>query len=84
MSNETVDKSGRIPRLDEVILAYWNAPDAGQPIDRHEWLDRYPDLASGLLAFFAGVDREISARAWMASRRTFWSQMIKDDIKKKN
>jgi WD40 repeat protein len=57
MSDETGDFSEREQRLNEVILAYVKALDAGQPIDRQEWLDRYPDLAPELLAFFAGLDQ---------------------------
>jgi hypothetical protein len=56
ISNETGDFSEREQRLDEVILAYLNELDAGQAIDRQEWLDRFPDLAPELLAFFAGLD----------------------------
>jgi hypothetical protein len=57
MSNETVDSSEREQRLDEVILAYLNAVDAGQTIERQEWLERYPDLAPELTSFFNHQDQ---------------------------
>jgi hypothetical protein len=57
MSDETIDHSEREQRLDEVILAYMNAVDSGQTIDRHEWLQRYPDLAPELTSFFTHQDQ---------------------------
>ena len=38
-------------RLEEAVLAYVKAADAGQPLDPEEWLARYPDLADELRAF---------------------------------
>src|SRR5262249_46995423 len=56
MYDETVQFSDRDERLDEVILAYLNAVDASQPIDRQEWLDPHPDPDPELLALFARLD----------------------------
>src|SRR5262245_10330372 len=50
----------REQRLDELITAYFKAVEAGQAPDQREWLERHPDLADDLRAFFAGqqsVDR---------------------------
>ena len=39
--------------LDEALLAWARAAEAGQPPDRREWLRGYPDLAAELAALFA-------------------------------
>jgi hypothetical protein len=57
MSDETIDLSEREQRVDEVILSYLKAVDAGQTIDRQEWLGRYPDLAPDLNSFFNHQDQ---------------------------
>jgi WD40 repeat protein/tRNA A-37 threonylcarbamoyl transferase component Bud32 len=44
----------REQQLDEVITAYLQAVEAGQPIDQTRWLERYPDLAADLAEYFAG------------------------------
>jgi serine/threonine-protein kinase len=51
----------REQQLHEVIQAYLKEVEAGQPIDRAEWLQRYPELAADLQAFLAAHDQ---AHAW--------------------
>src|SRR5215831_9498191 len=46
--------------LEDIILAYLTAVDAGQAPSRQEFLDRYPQFASDLMAFFADQDQTVS------------------------
>jgi tRNA A-37 threonylcarbamoyl transferase component Bud32 len=43
-------------RLAGVLAEYLAAADGPTPLDRQEWLDRYPDLAGKLTEFFAAHD----------------------------
>jgi serine/threonine protein kinase len=58
-------ESEREQRLNEVLAAYLEAVEAGQPPDQREVLLRHPDLAGELTAFFANQDR----LAWLARPR---------------
>jgi WD40 repeat protein len=46
--------------LEDIILAYLSAVDAGQAPDRREFLNRHPQFASELAAFFADQDQTAS------------------------
>src|SRR5262245_51268747 len=46
--------------LEDVILAYLTAVDTGQAPSRQEFVDRYPQFASDLMAFFADQDQTVS------------------------
>src|SRR5262245_23312210 len=52
--------SGAENDLEDVILAYLTAVDAGQVPPRQEFMDRYPQFASDLMAFFADQDQTVS------------------------
>ena len=56
MSTEPTSSSERERRLHEVLLAYEEALEAGRAPDRREWLDRHPEFAAELEAFFANRD----------------------------
>jgi serine/threonine-protein kinase len=57
MAAERPDAVGSAEELDDVILAYVEAVEAGQPADRTAWLTRYPHLADELGHFFADQDQ---------------------------
>ena len=44
-------------RLFKVLGDYYDAAEAGPPLDRDALVARHPDLAAGLRAFFADLDR---------------------------
>jgi serine/threonine protein kinase len=58
--------ASRDQRLQEVLLGYFEAGEAGQAPDRNELLRRHPDLASDLAEFLTGHDR---LDHWMESLR---------------
>jgi WD40 repeat protein len=43
-------------RLDQAIAAYFQAREAGQPVDRATFLARYPDLSEALTSFLNNLD----------------------------
>jgi tetratricopeptide (TPR) repeat protein len=57
MATATPHLLDRDRRLDEVIVAYLEAIEAGQVPDRQQWLARELDLAAELAEFFADQDR---------------------------
>src|ERR1700722_16933352 len=54
MDNEATRLSERDRRLDVIVTAYLKAIEAGEHPEPNDWLERYPDLAAELSAFFAG------------------------------
>jgi serine/threonine-protein kinase len=57
MSHEPSTLPDREDQLDEALLAYHKAVDAGQAPDPHQFIARYPDLAEELDAYFAAQRR---------------------------
>jgi serine/threonine protein kinase/multidrug efflux pump subunit AcrA (membrane-fusion protein) len=57
MADETTSNAARDQRLQDVLLLYMQAVDAGQIPDREELLRRHPDLADELRSFFDDQDR---------------------------
>ncbi len=62
MNRESTTCSERDRRLDEVVTAYLKAVEAGEHPEPKDWLERYPDLAQELSAFFAG-QQQVAALA---------------------
>jgi len=56
MVQESIASSDRDGKVNEIISAYLEAVDAGQAIDRQEWLRRYPEFAAELEAFLADYE----------------------------
>ena len=50
------------PHLETILASYLQAEEAGQVQDRQAWLDRYPDFADDLRAFFES--RDVVPRLW--------------------
>jgi hypothetical protein len=57
MSEPSAGTRGREQLLDEVLFAYLREAEGGGTPDRREWLERYPELAAELTAFFADQAR---------------------------
>src|SRR4051812_33971462 len=57
MATEPADSPDRERLLDEALLAWLRAAEAGQQPDRGEWLRGYPDLAAELAQFFPDRDQ---------------------------
>src|SRR3954451_19663670 len=50
------------PQLETILASYLQAEEASQVQDRQAWLDRYPDFADDLRAFFES--RDVVPRLW--------------------
>jgi WD40 repeat protein/tRNA A-37 threonylcarbamoyl transferase component Bud32 len=57
MTAANTEGKGREERLQEILLAYIEAGEAGQRLDHEELLRRHPDLASDLAAFLVWHER---------------------------
>src|SRR5262249_58207773 len=57
MAAERADAVPQAEDLDDVILAYVEALEAGQSPDRAAWLARYPHFTDDLADFFADRDQ---------------------------
>jgi tetratricopeptide (TPR) repeat protein len=57
MGRTTTETCDRDTLLDEAIVAYLEAVEAGQVPDRGAWLARYPEVAADLEEFFADQDK---------------------------
>ncbi|MCI0464179.1 MAG: protein kinase [Gemmataceae bacterium] len=60
------DSRDRNSRLEEAVVAYFEALESGQAPDRSQWVARYPELAGDLAEFFANQDQVDS---WTAPLR---------------
>src|SRR5260370_41172435 len=57
MTKPYLSEAEREQRLNDILLGYVEAVEAGHSPDRRMLLALYPDLASGLSEFFAGRDQ---------------------------
>src|SRR4051794_5027453 len=60
------DIRDRNDRLEEAVVAYFEAVESGHMPDRSQWAARYPELATELAEFFANQDQVDS---WTAPLR---------------
>src|SRR3954462_324005 len=51
------DIRDRNDRLEEAVVAYFEAVESGHTPDRSQWAARYPELAAELTEFFANQDQ---------------------------
>jgi WD40 repeat protein/predicted Ser/Thr protein kinase len=63
MTSKPTDSLDRDQRLQDVVLAYLKAVDAGQTPDQQELLAQHADLADDLRAFFSGQHKIIAGMA---------------------
>jgi len=56
MTQESSACGDRDWQVNEIVCAYLEAVDAGQTLDRQEWLGRYPEFAAELEAFLADYE----------------------------
>src|SRR5436190_2001309 len=61
MVSASPDVRQREEQLDEVVVAYLEAVEAGETPEPSQWLYRYPELAAELAAFFAD---QAQVRGW--------------------
>jgi tRNA A-37 threonylcarbamoyl transferase component Bud32 len=57
MVHELLNSTSQEQRVNEVLLAYMKAVEAGERPDPQQWLARYPELADELASFFADQDQ---------------------------
>jgi tRNA A-37 threonylcarbamoyl transferase component Bud32 len=62
-------------RLDQVVLEFLRAGENGTPPNRSEWLNRHPEFASELRAFFADMDRLQALAAPLLDPHGTWTDV---------
>src|SRR5687767_3147499 len=72
MAAASRDGLEREQRLDEAVISFLEAVEAGRAPDRQQWLSRYPELVSELAEFLADHDK---ARRWTRPLREIAQQV---------